>query len=143
MWGYVWGLRDGSGFCLIVAGTISHLLVALRIWLSACGPGWFYTGLMCHGTEPQPNSSGQTDLEIRLHDHDQGLKVKKGCARCEDVSWDLRLRLFAGGDGDKSTMSLLSGTWRLVYSSAFASGSLGGFRPGPQAALVPVTIGQV
>ena len=40
-------------------------------------------------------------------------------------------------------MSLLSGTWRLVYSSAFASGSLGGFRPGPQAALVPVTIGQV
>ncbi|CAL5223976.1 g6587 [Coccomyxa viridis] len=48
-----------------------------------------------------------------------------------------------GGNGDKSTMSLLSGTWRLVYSSAFASGSLGGFRPGPQAALVPVTIGQV
>ena len=40
-------------------------------------------------------------------------------------------------------MSLFSGTWRLVYSSAFASGSLGGFRPGPQAALVPVTIGQV
>ena len=44
---------------------------------------------------------------------------------------------------DKSAMSLFSGTWRLVYSSAFASGSLGGFRPGPQAALVPVTIGQV
>ena len=42
-----------------------------------------------------------------------------------------------------STMGLLSGTWRLVYSSAFASGSLGGLRPGPQAALIPVTIGQV
>lgn len=47
------------------------------------------------------------------------------------------------GGGEKSTMSLLTGTWRLVYSSAFASGSLGGFRPGPQAALVPITIGQV
>ena len=40
-------------------------------------------------------------------------------------------------------MGLLSGTWRLVYSSAFASGSLGGLRLGPQAALIPVTIGQV
>ncbi len=38
---------------------------------------------------------------------------------------------------------MLSGTWRLVYSSGFASGSLGGQRPGPPAALVPVTIGQV
>ena len=49
----------------------------------------------------------------------------------------------ADSKSDKSAMSLFSGTWRLVYSSAFASGSLGGFRPGPQAALVPVTIGQV
>ena len=49
----------------------------------------------------------------------------------------------AGGNSEKSPMELFSGTWRLVYSSAFASGSLGGFRPGPQAALVPVTIGQV
>ena len=40
-------------------------------------------------------------------------------------------------------MALLSGTWRLVYSSGFASsGSLGGLRPGPQAALLPITIGQ-
>ncbi len=38
---------------------------------------------------------------------------------------------------------MLGGTWRLVYSSGFASGSLGGLRPGPQAALLPVTIGQV
>ena len=40
-------------------------------------------------------------------------------------------------------MGLLSGTWRLAYSSAFTSGSLGGQRPGPAAALIPVTIGQV
>ena len=49
----------------------------------------------------------------------------------------------AGGKGEKSPLSQFGGTWRLVYSSAFASGSLGGFRPGPQAALVPITIGQV
>ena len=49
----------------------------------------------------------------------------------------------AGSEGEKSPLSQFSGTWRLVYSSAFASGSLGGFRPGLQAALVPVTIGQV
>lgn len=42
-----------------------------------------------------------------------------------------------------STLGMLSGTWRLVYSSGFASGSLGGLRPGPQAALLPITIGQV
>jgi hypothetical protein len=48
----------------------------------------------------------------------------------------------AGGAG-ASTMGQLNGTWRLVYSSGFASGSLGGLRPGPPAALVPVTIGQV
>ena len=68
---------------------------------------------------------------------------RSGSHNVRDVGWELRLRCLVGGNGDKSTMSLLSGTWRLVYSSAFASGSLGGFRPGPQAALVPVTIGQV
>eukprot|EP00887_Chlorella_sp_A99_P001775 scaffold19.g1775.t1 len=37
----------------------------------------------------------------------------------------------------------LDGRWRLLYSSGFASGSLGGRRPGPQAALVPLQLGQV
>uniref|UniRef100_A0A0D6R652 Plastid lipid-associated protein/fibrillin conserved domain-containing protein n=1 Tax=Araucaria cunninghamii TaxID=56994 RepID=A0A0D6R652_ARACU len=37
----------------------------------------------------------------------------------------------------------LQGRWRLVYSSAFASGSLGGFRPGPPTGRLPLTLGQV
>ena len=45
-----------------------------------------------------------------------------------------------GGGG----MAALAGRWQLVYSSAFAdSGSLGGLRPGPPAALSPVKLGQV
>ncbi|KAH7316220.1 hypothetical protein KP509_21G083500 [Ceratopteris richardii] len=42
------------------------------------------------------------------------------------------------GDSDS-----LQGRWRLVYSSAFASGSLGGMRPGPPAGASPFTLGQV
>lgn len=41
-------------------------------------------------------------------------------------------------------LDLLQGRWRLVYSSAFASGSVGGQRPGPPIGrLVPLTLGQV
>uniref|UniRef100_A0A1J3HXC6 Putative plastid-lipid-associated protein 6, chloroplastic n=1 Tax=Noccaea caerulescens TaxID=107243 RepID=A0A1J3HXC6_NOCCA len=43
------------------------------------------------------------------------------------------------GDPDK-----LQGKWRLLYSSAFSSRSLGGSRPGlPTGRLIPVTLGQV
>ena len=38
---------------------------------------------------------------------------------------------------------MLEGKWRMVYSSGFNSGSLGGRRPGPSAALVPFILGQV
>mmetsp|Transcript_14911 Transcript_14911/g.41898 ORF Transcript_14911/g.41898 Transcript_14911/m.41898 type:complete len:325 (-) Transcript_14911:236-1210(-) len=40
-------------------------------------------------------------------------------------------------------MGQLEGRWRLVYSSGFGSGSLGGRRPGPPSALVPFTFGQI
>jgi len=40
-------------------------------------------------------------------------------------------------------MDKLAGTWRLIYSSGFNGGSLGGRRPGPPAALVPLVLGQV
>lgn len=40
-------------------------------------------------------------------------------------------------------MDMLYGTWRLVYSSAFSRGGLGGSRPGPPPALVPFKLGQV
>jgi len=44
---------------------------------------------------------------------------------------------------DTSPMDRLAGTWRLIYSSGFNSGSLGGSRPGPPAAFVPLILGQV
>ncbi|GJP66297.1 hypothetical protein CLOP_g23205 [Closterium sp. NIES-67] len=46
------------------------------------------------------------------------------------------------GGGVSHDLALLDGTWRLVYSSGFVSGSLGGLRPGPPAG-GPVSIGQV
>ena len=41
-----------------------------------------------------------------------------------------------------STLAQLNGTWRLLYSSGFATGSLGGRNPGPPVALLPFSIGQ-
>lgn len=45
--------------------------------------------------------------------------------------------------GAKPTMALLEGRWRLLYSSGFNSGSLGGRRPGPSLGSLPLTLGQV
>ncbi|PSC69468.1 putative plastid-lipid-associated chloroplastic [Micractinium conductrix] len=53
------------------------------------------------------------------------------------LSWD---RSAAGGP---SSMALLDGRWRLLYSSGFSSGSLGGRRPGPSFGGGPFTLGQV
>uniref|UniRef100_A0A0E0MGV9 Plastid lipid-associated protein/fibrillin conserved domain-containing protein n=1 Tax=Oryza punctata TaxID=4537 RepID=A0A0E0MGV9_ORYPU len=56
------------------------------------------------------------------------------------------LEAAAGGepvDLDKD-MDKLQGRWRLVYSSAFSSRTLGGSRPGPPTGrLLPITLGQV
>ncbi|XP_010527406.1 PREDICTED: probable plastid-lipid-associated protein 6, chloroplastic [Tarenaya hassleriana] len=51
----------------------------------------------------------------------------------------------AGGSVDLSTdLDRLQGKWKLLYSSAFSSRSLGGSRPGlPTGRLIPVTLGQV
>lgn len=41
-------------------------------------------------------------------------------------------------------LELLQGRWRLVFTSGFATGSLGGERPGPPVGrLLPLTLGQV
>jgi PAP_fibrillin len=45
--------------------------------------------------------------------------------------------------GRKSGLELLNGRWRLAYSSGFSGGNLGGRRPGPPAALLPLTLGAV
>ena len=36
-------------------------------------------------------------------------------------------------DDKQATMQLLGGTWRLIYSSGFSTGSIGGSRPGAPA----------
>lgn len=40
-------------------------------------------------------------------------------------------------------MALLDGRWRLLFSSGFTSGSLGGRRPGPSFGSLPLTLGPV
>lgn len=51
----------------------------------------------------------------------------------------------AGGLVDLSTdIDKLQGRWKLIYSSAFASRTLGGSRPGPPTGrLLPITLRQV
>ncbi|XP_015947158.1 plastid-lipid-associated protein 6, chloroplastic-like [Arachis duranensis] len=51
----------------------------------------------------------------------------------------------AGGLVDLSAdLDKLQGRWRLIYSSAFSSRTLGGSRPGPPTGrLLPITLGQV
>jgi hypothetical protein len=53
------------------------------------------------------------------------------------------LPTWPAADGGKPSMAQLDGRWRLLYSSGFTSGSLGGRRPGPSFASSPVTLGQV
>lgn len=51
--------------------------------------------------------------------------------------------LLNAAEGGKPGMALLDGRWRLLYSSGFTSGSLGGRRPGPSFGSSLVTLGQV
>jgi hypothetical protein len=71
-------------------------------------------------------------------------EVGKLCSRLEEAAGPITLRWSTSRSSpDASTMDKLAGTWRLVYSSGFNGGSLGGSRPGPPAALVPTVLGQV
>eukprot|EP01025_Chloroclados_australasicus_P065631 TRINITY_DN8942_c0_g2_i1.p1 TRINITY_DN8942_c0_g2~~TRINITY_DN8942_c0_g2_i1.p1 ORF type:complete len:318 (+),score=22.19 TRINITY_DN8942_c0_g2_i1:53-1006(+) len=47
------------------------------------------------------------------------------------------------GIQEYSTMDELQGVWRLAYTSAFTSGSLGGRQPGPPAAFIPLILGSI
>jgi len=51
----------------------------------------------------------------------------------------------AGGPVDLTAdLDKLQGRWKLIYSSAFSSRTLGGSRPGPPVGrLLPITLGQV
>lgn len=62
--------------------------------------------------------------------------------RADDAAKELEA---AGGPVNLlSDLDKLQGRWKLIYSSAFSSRTLGGSRPGPPTGrLLPVTLGQV
>ncbi|KXZ44137.1 hypothetical protein GPECTOR_73g658 [Gonium pectorale] len=70
------------------------------------------------------------------------------CGRLEERGGPVALASAPPGgsgalDGEAGSAAGLGGTWRLVYSSGFNSGSLGGSRPGPPAAFFPAVLGGV
>lgn len=67
-------------------------------------------------------------------------------ANDETIAGMAARKLEAAGDAIQlpRDLDLLQGRWRLVFSSGFATGSLGGERPGPPlGSLLPLTLGQV
>eukprot|EP00198_Chlamydomonas_reinhardtii_P012908 XP_001702245.1 plastid lipid associated protein [Chlamydomonas reinhardtii] len=104
----------------------------------------------------------QVSLLAALSSLDRGLaanareaaEVDELCSQLEGLGGPVALAAPAAGgqqgsaaasssSGSSAPSDLLAGTWRLVYSSGFNSGSLGGRRPGPPAAGFPATLGQV
>ncbi|KAG2265907.1 hypothetical protein Bca4012_076663 [Brassica carinata] len=95
----------------------------------------------------EPETSGMESLKLKL------LSVVSGLNRGLVASVDdlqsaeaaAKLLEAAGGPVDLTNdLDKLQGKWRLLYSSAFSSRSLGGSRPGlPTGRLIPVTLGQV
>lgn len=71
-------------------------------------------------------------------------EVDRLCQQLETAAGPVTLKWSTSRSSpDTSTMDKLAGTWRLIYSSGFNGGSLGGSRPGPPAAFVPSILGQV
>lgn len=61
--------------------------------------------------------------------------------RAESAAKDLEA---LGGVDLTKDLDKLQGRWKLIYSSAFSSRTLGGSRPGPPTGrLLPITLGQV
>ncbi|XP_061993221.1 plastid-lipid-associated protein 6, chloroplastic [Rosa rugosa] len=99
------------------------------------------------GAVDDVTSLGRSPLKLKLLSAVAGLN--NGLAASED---DLRKAdaaakelEAAGGPVDLSTdLDKLQGRWKLVYSSAFSSRTLGGSRPGPPIGrLLPISLGQV
>lgn len=73
----------------------------------------------------------------------RGLAAKEDDLRkADDVAKEIEA---VGGPVDLSTdLDKLQGKWKLIYSSAFSTRTLGGSRPGPPTGrLLPITLGQV
>lgn len=69
----------------------------------------------------------------------QAQEVKALIDKLEEEARPVKLTWVAAGQV-QCGMDLLDGVWRLLYSSAFESGNLGGSRPGPPAELAPLKL---
>ncbi|KAL1210759.1 Plastid-lipid-associated protein 6 [Cardamine amara subsp. amara] len=103
------------------------------------------------GAPPPPSGSGNNKrielLKLKLLSVVSGLNrglvaSVDDLERAETAAKELET---ASGSVDLTDdLDKLQGKWRLLYSSAFSSRSLGGSRPGlPTGRLIPVTLGQV
>ncbi|XP_068327355.1 plastid-lipid-associated protein 6, chloroplastic-like [Pyrus communis] len=99
------------------------------------------------GSKTTPNPELVASLKLKLLSAVSGLNrglaasgedLQKAEAAAKEIE-------AAGGPVDISTdLDKLQGRWKLIYSSAFSSRTLGGSRPGPPTGrLLPITLGQV
>jgi hypothetical protein len=89
------------------------------------------------------NSALKTELLSIIAGLDRGLLATANDETAADMA---ARKLEAAGEPVElpRDLELLQGRWRLVFTSGFFTGSLGGERPGPQLGrLVPLTLGQV
>lgn len=80
---------------------------------------------------------------VQLEDRGEGMAALDGAPFSAPIPPSLASPLPARVGIHKARFCPCTGRWRLLYSSAFGSGSLGGRQPGPPAAIVPFSIGQV
>lgn len=95
---------------------------------------------------PQSKETGR-ELKLKLLSVVSGLNrglaaSEEDLRRADSAAKELET---AGGPVDLSAdLDKLQGRWKLIYSSAFSSRTLGGSRPGPPIGrLLPITLGQV
>ncbi|GMH43313.1 hypothetical protein BSKO_11235 [Bryopsis sp. KO-2023] len=103
---------------------------------------------------PNPGMLSRADLRADLLASVAGLdrgfaasaarisRVREAAERIQTVGGIVELT----GTRGNTSVGLLNGIWRLVYSSAFESGNLGGNRPGPfsfQLFATPFSLGQI
>ncbi|CAM6082007.1 unnamed protein product [Calypogeia fissa] len=84
----------------------------------------------------------KADLLAAVAGLDRGLVATKDD---EDIADSLAIKLEAAADTIvlPEDLDKLQGRWRLIFSSGFNTGSLGGQRPGPTISRLPVAIGLV
>ncbi|XP_010905827.1 plastid-lipid-associated protein 6, chloroplastic [Elaeis guineensis] len=93
-------------------------------------------------TDPEVVASLKLKLLGAVSGLNRGLAAnEEDLRRAESAAKDLEA--FGGVDLTKD-LDKLQGRWKLIYSSAFSSRTLGGSRPGPPTGrLLPITLGQV